>query len=101
MVPLLHGGRELELIAGQKPVATKARKSIAGFKLREGMPIGAMSVAVPAVRAKRAKIDEIRTALRGAIRQATVSTGGILPREVASLWADAPAPTPTAQRGLP
>jgi len=31
---------ELELIAGQKPVATKARKSIAGFKLREGMLIG-------------------------------------------------------------
>ncbi|MEO1048922.1 MAG: 50S ribosomal protein L5, partial [Pseudomonadota bacterium] len=31
---------ELELIAGQKPVPTKARKSIAGFKLREGMPIG-------------------------------------------------------------
>jgi large subunit ribosomal protein L5 len=31
---------ELERIAGQKPVATKARKSIAGFKLREGMPIG-------------------------------------------------------------
>ena len=32
---------ELELIAGQKPVATKARKSIAGFKVREGMNIGA------------------------------------------------------------
>jgi large subunit ribosomal protein L5 len=32
---------ELERIAGQKPVATKARKSIAGFKLREGMLIGA------------------------------------------------------------
>lgn len=29
------------LIAGQKPVRTLARKSIAGFKLREGMPIGA------------------------------------------------------------
>lgn len=29
-------------IAGQKPVMTKARKSIAGFKLREGMPIGCM-----------------------------------------------------------
>lgn len=27
-------------IAGQKPIKTKARKSIAGFKLREGMPIG-------------------------------------------------------------
>ena len=31
---------ELELIAGQKPVITKAKRSIAGFKLREGMPIG-------------------------------------------------------------
>lgn len=29
------------LIAGQKPVATKARKSISNFKLRDGMPIGA------------------------------------------------------------
>lgn len=32
---------EMELIAGQKPVITKAKKSIASFKLREGMPIGA------------------------------------------------------------
>lgn len=32
---------ELTLIAGQKAVITKARKSIATFKLREGMPIGA------------------------------------------------------------
>ena len=32
---------ELEKISGQKPVPTKARKSIAGFKLREGMIIGA------------------------------------------------------------
>src|SRR5579871_2721576 len=32
---------ELAAIAGQKPVVTKARKSIAAFKLREGMPIGA------------------------------------------------------------
>jgi len=32
---------ELELIAGQKPVPTKAKKSIAGFKLRDGMVIGA------------------------------------------------------------
>jgi len=32
---------ELSQIAGQKPVITKARKSIATFKLREGMPIGA------------------------------------------------------------
>ena len=31
---------DLELIAGQKPVLTKARKSIAGFKIREDFPIG-------------------------------------------------------------
>lgn len=31
---------ELTIISGQKPVVTKARKSIAAFKLREGMPIG-------------------------------------------------------------
>ena len=31
---------ELTAIAGQKPVVTKAKKSIANFKLREGMPIG-------------------------------------------------------------
>ena len=32
---------ELTLISGQKPVITRAKKSIAGFRLREGMPIGA------------------------------------------------------------
>ena len=32
---------ELALISGQKPIITKAKKSIAGFRLREGMPIGA------------------------------------------------------------
>ncbi|APB32142.1 MULTISPECIES: 50S ribosomal protein L5 [Enterococcaceae] len=31
---------ELALISGQKPIITKAKKSIAGFRLREGMPIG-------------------------------------------------------------
>lgn len=31
---------ELRLIAGQQPVVTRARKSIAAFKLREGMPVG-------------------------------------------------------------
>lgn len=31
---------DLTLIAGQKPIITKARKSIAGFKIREGWPIG-------------------------------------------------------------
>lgn len=33
---------ELGQITGQKPVVTKAKKSIAAFKVREGMPIGAM-----------------------------------------------------------
>ena len=32
---------ELTLISGQKPVVTRAKKSVANFKLREGMPIGA------------------------------------------------------------
>ncbi|WP_082880596.1 50S ribosomal protein L5, partial [Oleiphilus sp. HI0128] len=31
---------DLEKLAGQKPVTTKARKSVAGFKVREGYPIG-------------------------------------------------------------
>ena len=39
---LIEGAvRDLTAITGQKPVVTKARKSIAQFKLREGMPIGA------------------------------------------------------------
>jgi large subunit ribosomal protein L5 len=33
---------ELRIIAGQQPVITRAKKSIAAFKLREGMPIGCM-----------------------------------------------------------
>jgi large subunit ribosomal protein L5 len=32
--------KELEAISGQKPVVTKARRSVAGFKVREGWPIG-------------------------------------------------------------
>ncbi len=40
-IKILEGAiRDLEVITGQKPVMTRARKSIAGFKLREGMPIG-------------------------------------------------------------
>jgi large subunit ribosomal protein L5 len=35
-----HGVEEVGLIAGQRPVITKARKSIAAFKVRAGMPIG-------------------------------------------------------------
>jgi len=37
-----NGVEELSLIAGQRAVITKAKRSIAGFKLREGMPIGTM-----------------------------------------------------------
>ncbi|NLY87462.1 MAG: 50S ribosomal protein L5 [Clostridiales bacterium] len=33
--------KEISLITGQRPVVTKARKSIANFKVREGMPVGA------------------------------------------------------------
>jgi large subunit ribosomal protein L5 len=39
---LESAAEELKMIAGQKPVITKARKSIAAFKLRTGMPIGCM-----------------------------------------------------------
>lgn len=61
-----HAVSDLTKITGQKPVITRARKSIAGFKLREGMPIGVkvtlrrdrmyeflerlLNVALPAVR---------------------------------------------------
>lgn len=37
-----HAVGDLVKIAGQKPVVTKARKAIAGFKIREGYPIGCM-----------------------------------------------------------
>ena len=39
-----HGQRRADLtkIAGQKPVVTKAKKAIAGFKIREGQAIGCM-----------------------------------------------------------
>src|SRR6478672_8376011 len=37
-----HAVGDLTKIAGQKPVVTKAKKSIAGFKIREGVPIGTM-----------------------------------------------------------
>jgi large subunit ribosomal protein L5 len=37
-----HAVSDMVKIAGQKPVVTKARKAIAGFKIREGYPIGCM-----------------------------------------------------------
>jgi len=36
-----HAVEELALISGQRPVVTRAKKSIAGFRLRKGMPVGA------------------------------------------------------------
>lgn len=39
---LEHALGDMTKIAGQKPVSTKARKSIAGFKIRDGYPIGCM-----------------------------------------------------------
>ena len=41
---LINGAiNDLSVITGQKPMMCRAKKSIAGFKLREGMPIGAKS----------------------------------------------------------
>lgn len=37
-----HAMEDLSKIAGQKPVVTKAKKSIAGFKIRDGYPLGCM-----------------------------------------------------------
>lgn len=37
---MVNAVNDLQKIAGQKPIETKARKSIAGFKIREGWPIG-------------------------------------------------------------
>ncbi|HID97017.1 MAG TPA: 50S ribosomal protein L5 [Thermodesulfobacteriaceae bacterium] len=48
---------EMGLIAGQKPVITRAKKSIAAFKLREGMPIGCR------VTLRRKKMDDFLTKL--------------------------------------
>jgi large subunit ribosomal protein L5 len=69
------GVEELTLIAGQKAVITKAKRSIAGFKLRQGMPIGStvtlrrskmydfldklFNVALPRVRDFRGLSDKI------------------------------------------
>jgi large subunit ribosomal protein L5 len=37
-----HASSDMSKIAGQKPVVTKAKKAIAGFKIREGYPVGCM-----------------------------------------------------------
>ena len=39
---LEHAAGDMTKLAGQKPVVTKSRKSIAGFKIRQGYPIGCM-----------------------------------------------------------
>ena len=50
---------ELTAIAGQKPVVTKAKKSIANFKLREGMPIGCKYFSSTCKRLQRCKYFSI------------------------------------------
>ena len=35
---------DMELVTGQKAIATKAKKSVANFKIREGMPIGSLPI---------------------------------------------------------
>ncbi len=75
---------ELKQISGQQPVVTRAKKSIAAFKLREGMPIGCMvtlrkkrmydflnkliNVALPRVRDFRGISGNAFGAVRGIIR---------------------------------
>ena len=81
---------DLEVITGQKPVVTKARKSIAGFKLREGMAIGAkvtlnMGVGEAKTDAKAldAAIDELTiiAGQRAQVRRATKSIASFKLRE--------------------
>jgi large subunit ribosomal protein L5 len=45
-----HAVSDLTKVAGQKPVVTKARKAIAGFKIRQGYPIGAMVITTSALK---------------------------------------------------
>src|SRR5437868_1243322 len=82
---------ELKSIAGQKPVITRAKKSIASFKLRQGMPIGVMvtlrgeqmyeffdrlvSIALPRVRDFRG-VSPKAIASRSSRRARTHAAGG-------------------------
>jgi len=50
--------QEMSQIAGQKAVVTYAKKSVSNFKLREGMPIGFVSVSLPRVRDFRGISDK-------------------------------------------
>src|SRR4030042_4049654 len=52
--------KDLPIITGQKPIITRSRKSIANFKLREGMPIG-MKVTL-----RRERMDDFIDSLRNA-----------------------------------
>ena len=53
-----HATHDLTLIAGQKPVVTLAKKAIAGFKLREGMPIGC-KVTLRSLEGERVRRDAV------------------------------------------
>ncbi len=99
---LINGAvNDLALITGQKPEIRKARKSIAQFKLREGMPIGAkvtvrgdrmwefldrlLSIALPRIRDFRGldgrKLDGHGTAGQAVHEDHLARTGGVVGRE--------------------
>ena len=69
---------ELALIAGQRPVITRAKKSIAAFKLREGMPVGCKVTGRPRGNYRKFKISRI--ALRD------LASIGQIPGMVKSSW---------------
>ncbi len=65
---------ELSLISGQKPVVTKAKKSIANFKLRKGMPIGC------AVTLRRQRMYEFLNRLFNIVLPRTRDFRGVSPK---------------------
>ena len=81
---------ELRAIAGQQPVVTKAKKSIATFKLREGQKIGAM------VTLRRERMWEFLDRL---VTLALPRLPSLSPRRIASSSPPAPPPTMTMRFG--
>jgi large subunit ribosomal protein L5 len=68
----------LAAISGQKPVVTKARKAIAGFKIRQGMPIGAR------VTLRGRRMDDFLIKLLQVVLPRTRDFRGIKPGSIAS-----------------
>src|SRR5699024_4105094 len=65
---------DMELIAGQKPIMTRARKSSAGFKIREGWPVGCK------VTLRRAHMDEFLDRLVNVVLPRIREFRGLSPR---------------------